>query len=446
MVRRRSELVGDEAEEQKDSGEVVADQTVDDAPKGHLVPAHVLANVDRQIATFTAESDSRIQGRELRESDKRVLLGDAGEGRTFVDLLGRYDRDRIMHQPRLDDSDRVRQPDFAVAAESDRRKISEIVDSKAWNLLRPTDSGGKPLERDDFYKYLQRNPEPERLMKLAALRETVEKYASSPRLDRDGRVVLYFPEEVHRYAPQLVAEVHGWSHTPLSHGREVEVRSMGVWRDDLWNDVSQREHKQRPALSSGASTPSQESSERRVPRMARWEIDEEDELDELDEIDELPDDEPDELPEPDLRDEVEAFSAEEEVEATEVEWVDQGIENVPIDKIDLRDSPIDGPEDYHKVSYAEMVDGCKRLNRDVRPQVENGADGDSFAESDAEKGLDYEYGDQRIYDAFYGNSAIRLEKIDDTYQVVNGYHRLEVARDLGFTTVPARVIERRYHR
>ena len=75
----------------------------------------------------------------------------------------------------------------------------------------------------------------------------------------------------------------------------------------------------------------------------------------------------------------------------------------------------------------------------MRPAVRQGADGDDFARLDAERGLAYEHGYRRVYDAFYGNDAIRLERVGDTYQVVNGYHRLFVARELGLATVPARV-------
>ncbi|HIC87994.1 MAG TPA: hypothetical protein EYP04_01110 [Anaerolineae bacterium] len=35
---------------------------------------------------------------------------------------------------------------------------------------------------------------------------------------------------------------------------------------------------------------------------------------------------------------------------------------------------------------------------------------------------------------------MRLNKMGDRYQVVNGYHRLFIARQLGIKTVPARVI------
>lgn len=47
----------------------------------------------------------------------------------------------------------------------------------------------------------------------------------------------------------------------------------------------------------------------------------------------------------------------------------------------------------------------------------------------------------RIYDAFYGSVCIRLNKTDQGYTVINGYHRLFVAKELGLETVPAQVVE-----
>lgn len=126
----------------------------------------------------------------------------------------------------------------------------------------------------------------------------------------------------------------------------------------------------------------------------------------------------------------------------EEEWVDRGIQDVPVNQVDLSDSSVENPDDFSKVSHSEMVEGFIKLQRVVRPSVEQGADGDYFSRMDQEQGLDYQHGYQRVYDAFYGDSAIRLGKVDDNYDVTNGYHRLAVARELGFKTVPARVIEK----
>ena len=215
-------------------------ESAPEVPKRHLVPGTVLRETDDAIARSVGERDSRIQGRELTERDLRILKGDAGEGRTYVDLLDRYERDRIQHQPRFEDSDRTRNPDFVVISDEHSGKIAEIVDSKAWSLMRPRDGQGNPVSNEEFFRYLQQRPEAHALLNTQELQRVVEKYASSPRLEPDGKVVLYFPEDVIRYAPQVKQEIEGWSGTEIAHGRVVEVRSMDVWQQELWTDVYRR--------------------------------------------------------------------------------------------------------------------------------------------------------------------------------------------------------------
>jgi hypothetical protein len=117
-----------------------------------------------------------------------------------------------------------------------------------------------------------------------------------------------------------------------------------------------------------------------------------------------------------------------------------GTEDVSVGRIDISDTYVHDMADFEKVSHDEMVEGFRKLEEVVRPAVRQGAGGDYFSQLDAERGLDYPHGFRRIYDAFYGNDAIRLERVGDTYQVMNGYHRLFVAKELRLESVPARVI------
>lgn len=121
--------------------------------------------------------------------------------------------------------------------------------------------------------------------------------------------------------------------------------------------------------------------------------------------------------------------------------VDRGIQDVLLEQVDLSDSHVQSEEDFTKVSKAEMLEGFAKLQSVVRPAVEKGANADYFSQMDEEQGLDYKNGYRKIYDAFYGDDAIRLDKVGDTYTVTNGYHRLAVAQELGLETIPARVIE-----
>lgn len=113
---------------------------------------------------------------------------------------------------------------------------------------------------------------------------------------------------------------------------------------------------------------------------------------------------------------------------------------VPIAEIDLSDSYVHSPDDFHKISHAEMVAGIRTLEAVVRPAVEQGKDADYFSDLDAQQGLSDSQGYRRIYDAFYGQDAITLERAGNGYQVLNGFHRLYIARELGITSLPARVI------
>lgn len=128
----------------------------------------------------------------------------------------------------------------------------------------------------------------------------------------------------------------------------------------------------------------------------------------------------------------------------ENEWVDAGIKGIRVADVDARElEHVQDPSDFHKTRHDEMVDGFEKLDEVVDPALERGADSDYFRELDQRQGLDYEHGYQRVYEAFYGDSSVRVEKDGDVYRVINGAHRLSVARELGRETVPARVLERR---
>lgn len=117
------------------------------------------------------------------------------------------------------------------------------------------------------------------------------------------------------------------------------------------------------------------------------------------------------------------------------------IQDVPLDLINLDDTYVQSAADFHKVPYEEMRAGVCQLVEVVRPAVQAGANGDYFSQLDEQHDLDYVRGYRKIYDAFYGTTdPIRLEKSHDRYQVIGGYHRLLVAKELGLHSIPAHVI------
>ncbi|MDP9310388.1 MAG: hypothetical protein M3R24_05780 [Chloroflexota bacterium] len=124
------------------------------------------------------------------------------------------------------------------------------------------------------------------------------------------------------------------------------------------------------------------------------------------------------------------------------EWVDKGIKDVALADLPQPEG-VSNESDYQKVSKAEMRAGLERL-QEMRPTIEggDGASSDYWAQIDQQQELDYANGHQKIYDAFYGQDSIRLNKDGDDYNIINGRHRIALGKEMGIDTLPARVIER----
>jgi len=109
---------------------------------------------------------------------------------------------------------------------------------------------------------------------------------------------------------------------------------------------------------------------------------------------------------------------------------------------------VEGPSDFKKVSHEQMLDGFEKLRRTVLPGMENvGRPSSSIFQShDAASRASYDEGVQRVYDAFFGSQDfIYLERgrEQDRFDIMNGRHRIMVARDLGWEAIPARVKDMR---
>ncbi len=118
-----------------------------------------------------------------------------------------------------------------------------------------------------------------------------------------------------------------------------------------------------------------------------------------------------------------------------------GFQEIPLEQMDWDEMGALTPEEYHKVPLEEMQEGLRKLQEVVRPAVQQGATAEDFDRMDQAQGLDYAHGYRRIYDAFYGPSeAIAVEKVGEKYRVLNGRHRLLLARELGVQALPMRVV------
>lgn len=123
-------------------------------------------------------------------------------------------------------------------------------------------------------------------------------------------------------------------------------------------------------------------------------------------------------------------------------WVDSGIR--ALNPADLPDPSEIETEGFSKVSEEMMRIGLQRL-QEMRPVIESGvgASSDYWAEYDRAHGLDYEHGYQRVYESFYGGDAIRVNWDGTNYDIINGRHRVWLARRMGIDWLPVRVVERR---
>lgn len=125
------------------------------------------------------------------------------------------------------------------------------------------------------------------------------------------------------------------------------------------------------------------------------------------------------------------------------DWVDRGIQDVPVADLPEPEG-VEDASDFEKVSPEEMQVGLARL-QEMKPVIDSGegANTDYWREFDRQRGLAYPDGYQKVYESFYGQDAIRLNKDGNQYDIVNGRHRIFMARQMGMDTVPARVIEKR---
>ena len=115
------------------------------------------------------------------------------------------------------------------------------------------------------------------------------------------------------------------------------------------------------------------------------------------------------------------------------------IRDVPLDQIDLSDAPT---LDFASRPRAAIADELAKLAQ-VRRWINEGATEQGLYDVDREAraaGMPEAQSHHNVYRTYYGADAIALEWAGDRYRVLNGYHRLTVARELGWTTIPARVV------
>lgn len=99
---------------------------------------------------------------------------------------------------------------------------------------------------------------------------------------------------------------------------------------------------------------------------------------------------------------------------------------------------------FEKAPREVIANGFALLRSEVLPTITLAptADSGTFLAADQVAGRPYEGGAQGAYDAFFGDSPIVLARRPGhgELEVTDGRHRILVARDLGWTAVPARIL------
>lgn len=123
-------------------------------------------------------------------------------------------------------------------------------------------------------------------------------------------------------------------------------------------------------------------------------------------------------------------------------WVERGIHDVELRKLPDPDG-IEGEKDFKKVPMNDMEAGLRRFS-EIKETLRKGKgrDKDYWVEIDRRKGLSYQEGYQRVYEAFFGRDPIRVTKDGEKYTIENGRHRVWLAKRMGIQNLPMSVVEK----
>lgn len=114
--------------------------------------------------------------------------------------------------------------------------------------------------------------------------------------------------------------------------------------------------------------------------------------------------------------------------------------------VDVADLPmpdgIEGPGSFKKVSMAEMTEGLRRL-QEMTPGLLDGygKDDSYWHKLDEQLRRPFSKSYQRIFEVFYGEDRIRVEITDSRYTIINGRHRIWLAKALGLRRIPIDLVD-----
>ncbi len=129
------------------------------------------------------------------------------------------------------------------------------------------------------------------------------------------------------------------------------------------------------------------------------------------------------------------------IDISKDEWVDRGIIDVPVKDLPAPDD-VNSPDDFHHhISWDDAKTASEQLPG-IQADVNAGKTAEDFSREDENNGLDWKSGNRRIYDLYYGNDPVVVDKDGNDYTIVSGRHRIFIAKELGLETIPAKVIEK----
>ncbi len=121
-------------------------------------------------------------------------------------------------------------------------------------------------------------------------------------------------------------------------------------------------------------------------------------------------------------------------------------QNPDIQDVAIADLPepdgISGPDDFTKYSLDTLQSGIEKL-QEMKPAIDSGAgnSSDYWYNYDQAHGLDVPNGYKIVYDSYYGSDHIHVEKSNGNYNIINGRHRIWLAKQMGVESLPMQVVD-----
>jgi hypothetical protein len=116
----------------------------------------------------------------------------------------------------------------------------------------------------------------------------------------------------------------------------------------------------------------------------------------------------------------------------------RGLADISVTEAGFADNPITGSFGRGGLSRADYRWAVTIWDEVVRPGLDRGMSRDDFASRDEARSAPALRRTADVYDMFLGSDPLRAERrADGTLNVINGRHRIEIARELGIAHLPA---------